>query len=92
MQPPSTVPYVVVFLAHIVPILRTYHRTLQLSAGSTDARGDDLHGLIAGMANFLNKAGAVPPLDPTSRSDRGRSHPNCGDLLCPIQWDWNNMT
>ncbi|EIM90541.1 uncharacterized protein STEHIDRAFT_109013 [Stereum hirsutum FP-91666 SS1] len=60
----------------------------RLGDGCTDARGDDIFSMISGMADFLNKAGATPPLDPGSREGRGREHELCGQLLCPIEWDW----
>lgn len=34
---------------------------------------------------------ADPPLDPDSRDGRGFNHDDIGRLLCPVEYDWDNL-
>jgi hypothetical protein len=44
------------------------------------------------VAAWLNKLpSTMPPLDPDDRSQRGFQHDTTGNLLCPIEYDWNNL-
>ncbi|KAF9461196.1 hypothetical protein BDZ94DRAFT_1196493, partial [Collybia nuda] len=70
--------------------LGTYYSMLM--KGASDARSDDIRNIKIGVASWLNKYPSTrPPLNPEDRLSRGFQHDTIGRLLCPVEFDWNNM-
>lgn len=68
----------------------------QLKTGATDARSDDTSKLKVAVAEWLNARRTSPTdpgacLDPRDRNDRGISNDYTGRLLCPIDYDWEDL-
>ena len=65
----------------------------QLQRGADSARSDDLNRIRACIADWLNAARVRPEilLDPNCRQNRGIQHDVTGQLLCPAEYDWNNL-
>ncbi|KAG6807033.1 hypothetical protein H0H92_009095, partial [Tricholoma furcatifolium] len=64
-----------------------------LTAGANSVRGENLFDLRPEIANWLNERRHPPNprLLPKSRSNRGLSHDDVGELLCILEYDWNNL-
>ncbi|KAF5374162.1 hypothetical protein D9615_008830 [Tricholomella constricta] len=63
-----------------------------LTRGANDARSDDISTMKKALANWLNKRPSTkPPLNPEDRINRGLQHDTTGGLLCPIEFDWDNI-
>ncbi|KAJ2992167.1 hypothetical protein NUW54_g8000 [Trametes sanguinea] len=58
-----------------------------LEDGRRGVRGVDLHGIKKAVLTW-NKYEPVIPSD--AKSVRGFNHPECGRLLCPVRYDWND--
>ena len=65
----------------------------QLQRAADSARSDDLNRIRACIADWLNAARVRPEilLDPNCRQNRGIQHDVTGQLLCPAEYDWNNL-
>ncbi|KAG6818922.1 hypothetical protein H0H93_000271 [Arthromyces matolae] len=70
--------------------LNSYYSTL--TRGANDARSDDISTIKKLVATWLNKNHqTVPSLIPEDRANRGIKHDMTGMLLCPIEYDWNDL-
>lgn len=65
----------------------------ELQHGGNGARSDDLSRIRACIADWLNQANprASPLLDANCRKNRGIAHDTTGQLLCPAEFDWDNL-
>ncbi|KAJ3749914.1 hypothetical protein DFH05DRAFT_1538439 [Lentinula detonsa] len=65
-----------------------------LETGANAARSEDIHNGAMELADWLNQRspGPQPPIDRQTRVCRGFAHDLTGRLLCPIDFDWDNMT
>jgi hypothetical protein len=65
----------------------------QLQRGADCARSDDLNRIRGFIADWLNAAIPHPTvlLNPNCRSNRGLAHDVTGRLLCPADFDWDNL-
>jgi hypothetical protein len=56
------------------------------------ARSDDTKSLKAAVVDWITPLNEVlsPPLQRNIKSDRGYLHPRTGELLCPVNLDWND--
>ena len=65
----------------------------QLRKGAGGARGDDAGNLKQDVVSWITtlfKAPA-PPLSPHTKADHGFEHGDTGFLLCPIEYDWEDL-
>ncbi|KJA23053.1 hypothetical protein HYPSUDRAFT_201615 [Hypholoma sublateritium FD-334 SS-4] len=71
--------------------LNTFY--VELQRGADSARSDDLNRIRASIADWLNGAHNRPEvlLKPSCRKNRGIQHDVTGRLLCPAEFDWNNL-
>ncbi|KAJ3560012.1 hypothetical protein NP233_g11106 [Leucocoprinus birnbaumii] len=63
----------------------------KLQDGANSARSDDISRIRANLASWLNKRCGSDPLDPEDRVNRGLQHDVCGKLLCPIDFNWDDL-
>ena len=65
----------------------------QLQRGADSARSDDLNRIRRCITDWLNKTDPAPSpwLDPNCRKNRGLAHDVTGQLLCPVEFDWDNL-
>jgi hypothetical protein len=65
----------------------------QIQKGSAGARADDTKGLKGVILDWITLRGQSlqPPLMRNVKTDRGFYHPRTGELLCPIDLDWNDQ-
>jgi hypothetical protein len=65
----------------------------QLQRGADCARSDDLNRIRGSIAEWLNAANPRPTvlLNPNCRSTRGIAHDVTGRLLCPAEFDWDDL-
>ena len=65
----------------------------QVSKGSDMARGDDAGSLKTVVVEWVDKAFGVsaPLLRPKYKEGRGVENDYCGKLLCPAEFDWDNV-
>lgn len=71
----------------------------ELASGANDARSDDTSRLKVAIAEWLNsrpqnsaESDAMPMrLSAKVKEDRGISNDVTGRLLCPIEYDWDDM-
>jgi hypothetical protein len=78
----------------------TYHCIIlscilsQLQSGATDARSDDTTRLKASVAEWLNSRKPTETqarLSSKKKSERGICNDVTGRLLCPIDFDWDDL-
>ncbi|KAH6910572.1 hypothetical protein BKA70DRAFT_1100367 [Coprinopsis sp. MPI-PUGE-AT-0042] len=69
-----------------------FHIAELIQKGSAGARADDTKGLKGVILDWITPRGQClqPPLMRNVKTDRGFYHPQTGELLCPINLDWNN--
>jgi hypothetical protein len=67
--------------------------TVKLRKGSDNARGDDTASLKKLVIPWISQLFGPPdpPLDPKVKSDRGLDHDSTGRLLCPSEFDWQDI-
>ncbi|KAJ3555095.1 hypothetical protein NP233_g12288 [Leucocoprinus birnbaumii] len=73
--------------------LKSYIKRLQ--AGANSGRTDDNSRLKWEVAKWINdayKLGPAERLSTEDRDNRGFQHDICGELLAPIDIDWNDLT
>jgi hypothetical protein len=71
----------------------------KLQIGANNARSDDTSRLKVAIADWLNSRAEnhselnMMPMRLSSRGkeDRGTSHDVTGHLLCPIEYDWDDL-
>jgi len=65
----------------------------ELQRGANGARSDDLNRIRSCIADWLNKADPAPSplLEHSCRKNRGLAHDVTGRLLCPAEFDWDNL-
>ncbi|KAF9463411.1 hypothetical protein BDZ94DRAFT_1308729 [Collybia nuda] len=65
----------------------------ELQRGADSARSDDLNRIRAFVADWLNTAKPHPDvlLNPTCRRNRGIAHDVTGRLLCPAEFNWDDL-
>lgn len=58
------------------------------------ARGDDAGGLKRAVASWLLElfGPSTPAIKPHSKDERVFENMNCGRLLCPGEYDWDDPT
>ncbi|KAH6903037.1 hypothetical protein BKA70DRAFT_1027076, partial [Coprinopsis sp. MPI-PUGE-AT-0042] len=63
-----------------------------IQKGSAGARADDTKGLKEVIVDWITPRGQTlqPPLMRNVKTDQGFFHPRTGELLCPIDYDWND--
>ncbi|TEB36975.1 hypothetical protein FA13DRAFT_1622502, partial [Coprinellus micaceus] len=63
-----------------------------ITKGIGSARSDDTKSLKAAVVDWITPLNEVlkPPLQRNVKSDRGFLHPRTGELLCPVNMDWND--
>lgn len=66
---------------------------MQLRQGSDMARGDDTGKLKSAVVEWVNDlyGPSDPPLRSISKYERGLSNDHTGRLLCPGEYDWDDM-
>jgi len=67
---------------------------LKLKTGADRAWADDTNRLKIAVANWLNNAQqrAEPLLKPEDKLRRGFHHDVTGRLLCPVDYDWLDIS
>lgn len=78
-----------VLIVLLIPI------AIKLRKGSGGARGDDAANLKPIIVNWISQMDGIPlaaPLSPSCKLDRGFEHDETGRLLCPIEYDWEDVT
>ncbi|KAG6850490.1 hypothetical protein C0991_010330, partial [Blastosporella zonata] len=71
-------------------VLTTYYSIL--TKGANDARSDDISILKRSIAVWLNKLPETKPhFLPDSCSNCGIQHNMAGKLLCPIEFEWDDL-
>ncbi|KIM63114.1 hypothetical protein SCLCIDRAFT_83824, partial [Scleroderma citrinum Foug A] len=65
-----------------------------LKKGGDGAWGDDANSLKISVANWLNEASPCPEplLSTTDKSGRGFYHNATSQLLCPVDYDWFDVS
>lgn len=65
----------------------------QLRKGSGGSRGDDAANLKPSVISWIVALfeNPNPPLSPTTKMDRGFEHDITGRLLCPMDYNWDDM-
>ncbi|KAH6911622.1 hypothetical protein BKA70DRAFT_1099039, partial [Coprinopsis sp. MPI-PUGE-AT-0042] len=68
-----------------------FHIAELIQKGSAGARADDTKGLKGVILDWITPCGQSlqPPLMRNVKTDHGFYHPRTGELLCPIDLDWN---
>ncbi|KAF6744232.1 hypothetical protein DFP72DRAFT_826256 [Ephemerocybe angulata] len=63
-----------------------------LTKGADSARADDTKSLKSVIVDWITPPGGVlmPPIQRNIKTDRGFHHPRTGELLCPVNLDWND--
>ncbi|KAJ3535083.1 hypothetical protein NMY22_g6646 [Coprinellus aureogranulatus] len=63
-----------------------------LTKGVSSARSDDTKSLKAAVVDWITPQNQVlsPPIQRNVKTDRGFHHPRTGELLCPVNLDWND--
>jgi hypothetical protein len=69
------------------------NKRLQLRQGSDMARGDDTGKLKSAVVEWVNDlyGPSNPPLRSISKYERGLNNDHTGWLLCPGEYDWDDM-
>jgi hypothetical protein len=63
----------------------------QLQEGANGARSDDIKRIKEELAIMVNSDYSPRvPLKPKTREGRGLQHDVCGQLLAPIEFDWDD--
>ncbi|KAJ3844017.1 hypothetical protein F5878DRAFT_603160 [Lentinula raphanica] len=65
-----------------------------LESGANSARSEDIHNGAMELADWLNQRnpGPQPRIDHQTRAGRGFIHDFTGRLLCPIDFNWDDLT
>jgi hypothetical protein len=65
----------------------------KLRKGADGARGDDTALLKKSVVTWMTQLfdAPNPPLDPEIKSNRGLNHDDTGRLLCPSEFDWQDL-
>ncbi|KAF6756502.1 hypothetical protein DFP72DRAFT_846797 [Ephemerocybe angulata] len=63
-----------------------------ITKGSASARSDDTKTIKVAIVDWITPLNAVltPPIQRNVKTDRGFHHPRTGELLCPVNMDWND--
>ncbi|KAF6740856.1 hypothetical protein DFP72DRAFT_864737 [Ephemerocybe angulata] len=63
-----------------------------ITKGIDSARADDTKSLKSVIVDWITPQGGVltPPIQRNVKTDRGFYHPRTGELLCPVNLDWND--
>ncbi|KAF6741224.1 hypothetical protein DFP72DRAFT_1084620 [Ephemerocybe angulata] len=63
-----------------------------LSKGIASSRSDDTKSLKSVVVDWITPLNGVlvPPISRNVKTDRGYHHPRTGELLCPVNLDWND--
>jgi len=71
----------------------TSNDTLQLRQGADMARGDDTGKLKSAVVEWVNDLYglSVPPLRANSKDERGLCNDYTGRLLCPGEYNWDDL-
>jgi hypothetical protein len=69
------------------------HLFYQLGKGSDMARGDDTASLKLVVVSWIYELfGDSPqPLQARQKAGRGLDHDDCGKLLCPVEYNWDDL-
>ncbi|KAJ3506635.1 hypothetical protein NMY22_g17185 [Coprinellus aureogranulatus] len=63
-----------------------------ITKGVSSARSDDTKSLKAAVVDWITPPNQVliPPIQRNVKTDRGFHHPRTGELLCPVNLDWDD--
>ncbi|KAJ3519984.1 hypothetical protein NMY22_g12949 [Coprinellus aureogranulatus] len=63
-----------------------------ITKGISSARSDDTKSLKSAVVEWITPLNQylVPPIQRNVKTDRGYHHPRTGELLCPVNLDWND--
>ncbi|KAF6742416.1 hypothetical protein DFP72DRAFT_830527 [Ephemerocybe angulata] len=63
-----------------------------ITKGIDSARADDTKSLKSVIVDWITPPGGflTPPIQRNVKTDRGFHHPRTGELLCPVNLDWND--
>jgi hypothetical protein len=66
--------------------------SLQITKGIASARSDDTKSLKSVVVDWITPTNRVlsPPIQRNVKDNRGFHHPRTGELLCPVNFDWND--
>ncbi|KAH6907114.1 hypothetical protein BKA70DRAFT_1105177, partial [Coprinopsis sp. MPI-PUGE-AT-0042] len=69
-----------------------FHVADMITKGASSARSDDTKSLKSVIIDWITppNGALVPPLQRNIKTDRGFYHPRTGELLCPVNLDWND--
>ncbi|KAH6885164.1 hypothetical protein BKA70DRAFT_1377492 [Coprinopsis sp. MPI-PUGE-AT-0042] len=69
-----------------------FHIADLIGKGASSARSDDTKSLKSVIIDWITPPNGVllPPLQRNIKTDRGFYHPRTGELLCPVNLDWND--
>ena len=64
----------------------------QITKGASGSRSDDTKSLKSAIIDMITPKDGVlsPPLQKNVKTDRGFYHPRTGELLCPVNYNWND--
>ena len=64
----------------------------QITKGASSSRSDDTRSLKSAVVDWITPNGGFlsPPLIRNVKDNRGFHHPRTGELLCPVNLDWND--
>ena len=64
----------------------------QITKGVSSARSDDTKSIKAAVVDWITPARQVltPPIQRNIKTDRGFHHPRTGELLCPVNLNWDD--
>ncbi|KAH6913576.1 hypothetical protein BKA70DRAFT_1370033 [Coprinopsis sp. MPI-PUGE-AT-0042] len=69
-----------------------YHIADMITKGASSARSDDTKSLKSVIVDWITPphGALLPPLQRNIKTDRGFYHNRTGELLCPVNLDWND--
>ncbi|TEB25444.1 hypothetical protein FA13DRAFT_1637543, partial [Coprinellus micaceus] len=64
-----------------------------LTKGINSARSDDTKSMKSAIVDWItpHKQVLTPPIQRNVKTDRGFHHERTGELLCPVNFDWNDQ-
>lgn len=68
------------------------HGFLKITKGISSARSDDTKSLKSAVVDWITPPNQIlaPPIQRNVKTDRGFHHVRTGELLCPVNLDWND--
>jgi hypothetical protein len=80
-------------VCQICPLILMYPILFQLRKGSDMARGDDAGNLKFAVVSWVDEifGPSTPTLKPNLKDERGLNGDHTGRLLCPGEYDWEDI-